>query len=200
MNRLSEDQISIDKINFTFDQNISTEEDNDDILDELLEENGESVYQIQGLLGTNSAYLIEVGKAMQIPHILIKEFNDGVYFRINILSTLLHRSDLEDSEVACRLPLLRLQVGNQKNETEIASIIFMFHSFEHIKKKISILELSSTHDNKIPINGYFSIVVFIGGNYHVIKNLKTFPGNKNMLKELIDGYYEYKMDLYKMRK
>lgn len=161
--------------------------------------NIKKVYQLQGIQDSHFCYIMEVGIINKISDILINRFNP--YNKIDneiecLLVSCLHSYDtLNEFKIIGQFPLIKLIV-NYKNKDNLIPIAYLFINFIYKNNNNeSIIDLISTKDNKIKIDGYYSISLYYRDinknknenidNYMILKSYEQFLGNEKMIEELL---------------
>jgi hypothetical protein len=125
---------------------------------------GETLYQVQPLWETNICSIKSIGIGLDRPTVSIKKFSISGY-KCELVSLLLNKSDIDEAEKKCFLPLLSL-IFNKKNSVRF-TITLEFHTFDHIKLKKSLDELINKGIN---ISGFYGVYLKYYKNNELIKD------------------------------
>ncbi len=145
------------------------------------------VYQVQGIHKTRKAYIMEVGKFNNPPEILINKFDISLKERCIITSSIFSLDDLKSLETKCSFPMIKIIVNynNGRVLNPVGSIMLFFHTYEHIRNSVSIIDHLSTSDTKKELDGYFSISFHFKEKKIALENLKEFIGISKLIDKMI---------------
>lgn len=201
------DLMDLTKINFK-------EDDTLDLIDpeefqNKLDTHGDKVYQIQGIRDSPHAFLMEVGISAEHTHLLIKEYDLNNYYKCQLLSYVFRATDLVNPQENSWTPMIRLRVCHKIKQSkthsvagdEMMSVVFSFHTYEHLQNDKQLLDYGSNKSCKIPIYGFFQISIHVGDTHQIYENMKTYVGHNEMIKKLgeVVANTEVKKILFKHR-
>lgn len=148
---------------------------------------GELAYQIQPEPNTNRANIMAVGRLSERTDILINQFNIDTKTNCVITSSIYYLTDLKELEADCRFPLIKIYVNYKDGEQLklIGCMILFFHTFVHLKEKRGIDEYISEKDNRVSLNGFFSISFHFGNQKIMMENMRESLGMNVMIDKMI---------------
>ncbi len=156
-------------------------------LDENYEEKNDPVYQVQPIINTNKATIMEVGKFKKVPEVLINQFDLSPKERCLILSSIFNKNDLQKISKKCSFSIIRILVNynSGKKLKPIGCLMLFFHTFAHYKKSICITEYLSSEDNIVKLDGYFSISFHYDEKKIILENSREYCGTPKMIDKMI---------------
>ena len=102
--------------------------------------------------------------------------------------------DFKDIETNCSFPLIKIIVNKNNNNSvlnPIGCMILFFHTFVHVKNKQSIENYISTTQNKVWLDGFFSISFHFNDKKILLENIKENPGMINLIDKMIEHLTSY---------
>ena len=169
--------------------------------DELLEKEGDSVYQFQPIKDSNRCTIMKVGKFVKIPSILCNEFDLNKKIRCLITSSLYSIIKLEENEKQCRFNMKRIIINDKSMNgklSQIGCIMLNFNTFVHIQNKNNgtVLYYLSTKYHLNELDGFFSISFHYEDKVINLEIIKKYLGDIEMLEKMI--YYLSSPNVYKI--
>jgi hypothetical protein len=165
----SEKYIKVDDIN------IETT-DNDFDKNELLENEGFDVYQLQPIKKSNNCLFLKVGKCIELPLIMINQFDFDYNTTCFIISPLYTNDDLENNIFQQKEILIK----NKSTMKDIANLKLNFTINNN-----NIKELISTKENNKIIEGYYTICFCYKNKTILLEKIDKFNSDIIMFEKML---------------
>jgi hypothetical protein len=172
--------------NFITLDNLETTHVNGSFLSENnIQENGEKVYQVQAFKN-EKASIIHVGFMKKLNDILIETIELPTKYKCHIVSKVYNQTDLKQLEKTGTFEMIKILIfsNNSVKLTHIANLCLNFHTLDHIKKNISIIDILSEKEKIEMLSGSYSISLHFKENnkfkFVKLETLDNFPGIENV--------------------
>lgn len=155
------------------------------------ENNTEWVYQFQPKDKTNKSLIMGVGQFTNVeyvPDIMINQFNISDKQSCIITSFVYNKKELIDMEKECNFPLIKIVINhNHDNELlPIGCLMLVYHTFNHIQAKKSIINYLSDSKNKIYMEGFFSFSFHFKDKKMVLEKFKEINNISKSINKMIE--------------
>lgn len=161
------DNLHIESTDTNFDQN------------EILEKDCFDVYQLQPIKNSNNCLILKVGKCIDLPLIMINQF-DFEYDTICFIISPLYTSDGIVNNILQQKELL---IKNKSIMKDIATLKLNFIMTNNNGNNIK--ELISTNENDNIIEGYYTISFSYKDKTILLEKLDKFKGDLQMFEKML---------------
>jgi hypothetical protein len=188
--------VSMDGIKQTIFENKTekeiSEETNYKERQELLEKNGISMFQLQGIPKSQYANIVEIGTFTQNPVLQIGKHEQGPY-GLELVSCLHSKDDLiklsEEKLMAIPMVMGKIYYNNGKKITHLFNL--WFHYNTSLKSGVNDYLVSRDelkNKKEKQVYGYYSIDLKKGDKRMVLRRIKEFSGNNKIVELMMEQY------------